>query len=237
MDRTAQPRRAAGGPRRLAAQRCRRLCLSRGTSWPPAGSSSSITPNLRDSGQSRRPPPPARCRGCLDRRGAVFRQGRWPSSWRTAAVPPWNARSPGGRARGLKRGPPATNRPAALADDHLPRPRRRAPGIQQSDELARVSAGLPRCRRGAHRRCVGRRGPRHRSLQCIQNGTFEADAIGGGAAKWRLLGTHKTQPRRGQPRWPGQGASPRRHRPARTHLQYRLHHPGRQSRHQPCQNL
>ncbi|MDB6071092.1 MAG: hypothetical protein JWL81_2263 [Verrucomicrobiales bacterium] len=29
-------------------------------------------------------------------------------------------------------------------------------------------------------------------VQVIQNGTFEADTIGGGAAKWRLLGTHKT---------------------------------------------
>ena len=28
-------------------------------------------------------------------------------------------------------------------------------------------------------------------LQLIQNGTFEGDTIGGGAAKWRLLGTHK----------------------------------------------
>ncbi|MES2705658.1 MAG: lamin tail domain-containing protein [Verrucomicrobiota bacterium] len=27
--------------------------------------------------------------------------------------------------------------------------------------------------------------------QLIQNGTFEADPVGGGAAKWRLLGTHK----------------------------------------------
>lgn len=28
-------------------------------------------------------------------------------------------------------------------------------------------------------------------VQCIQNGTFEGDPVGGGAASWRLLGTHK----------------------------------------------
>lgn len=41
-------------------------------------------------------------------------------------------------------------------------------------------------------------------LQLIQNGTFEADAIDGGAAKWRLLGTHKLSRVVANPDGPGQ---------------------------------
>jgi hypothetical protein len=40
-------------------------------------------------------------------------------------------------------------------------------------------------------------------LQLIQNGTFEADTIGGPAAKWRLLGTHKLSRVAADPDGPG----------------------------------
>lgn len=40
-------------------------------------------------------------------------------------------------------------------------------------------------------------------LQLIQNGSFEGDAIGGGAAKWRLLGTHKLSHVAADPDGPG----------------------------------
>jgi len=40
-------------------------------------------------------------------------------------------------------------------------------------------------------------------VQCIRNGTFDADAIGGGAAQWRLLGTHRLSRVEADPDGPG----------------------------------
>ena len=74
-------------------------------------------------------------------------------------------------------------------------------------------------------------------ISLIHNGTFEADTIGGPAAHWRLLGTHKLSRVEADPDGAGQGPAPGRDRRVRTHLQQRLDHVHRQSRHLIVKNL
>ncbi len=91
--------------------------------------------------------------------------GTWKASDESAAAPWQNIRY---RATGAE--PPGSNNPAVWREFLL--------GFLDAGEALIDDVSVVE-------------DPDTAKVQCIQNGTFEGDQVGGGAARWRFLGTHK----------------------------------------------